>query len=112
MPQNIVVGHKQLMAEAEAEVDSMSTADAIAVPLADYRAWLAAMPKQTADAITAAWGVPETDPAFFSGHFRFPCLRAGNVLILLQPESQRLVGSHLRRPHRVASRASTTTQQR
>ena len=31
MPQNIVVGHKQLMAEAEAEVDSMSTADAIAV---------------------------------------------------------------------------------
>lgn len=31
MPQNIVVGHKQLMAEAEAEVESMSTADAIAV---------------------------------------------------------------------------------
>jgi rhodanese-related sulfurtransferase len=31
MPQNIVVGHKQLMAEADAEVDSMSTADAIAV---------------------------------------------------------------------------------
>ena len=31
MPQNIVVGHKQLMAEAEAEVDSISTADAIAV---------------------------------------------------------------------------------
>ena len=31
LPQNLVVGHKQLMAEAEAEVDSMSTADAIAV---------------------------------------------------------------------------------
>lgn len=31
MPQNIVVGYKQLMAEAEAEVDSMSTTDAIAV---------------------------------------------------------------------------------
>lgn len=60
--------------------------DEIAVPLADYRAWLAAMPQQTADAITAAWGAPEVDPAFSSGHFRFPCLRAGNIVVLLQPD--------------------------
>ncbi|MCA3554837.1 rhodanese-like domain-containing protein [Aestuariivirga sp.] len=31
MPQNIVVGHRQLMAEAEAEVESVSAAEAIAV---------------------------------------------------------------------------------
>lgn len=61
-------------------------ADEIAVPVADYRACLAAMPQQTADAINAAWGIPESDPAFAAGHFRFPCLRAGNVLVLLQPD--------------------------
>ena len=31
MPQNIVVGHRQLMAEAEAEVESVSASEAIAV---------------------------------------------------------------------------------
>ena len=31
MPQNIVVGHRQLMAEAEAEVESINAAEAVAV---------------------------------------------------------------------------------
>jgi cobaltochelatase CobN len=61
-------------------------ADEIAVGLAEYRRWLAALPVATAEAISAAWGAPESDPAVRGGHFRFPCLRAGNVLVLLQPD--------------------------
>jgi len=73
-------------AEIIGRLTGAAAGDEIAVPLVDYWAWLAAMPKQTADAIAAAWGAPETDPAFADGHFRFPCLRAGNILILLQPD--------------------------
>ena len=39
-----------------------------------------------ADAIDGAWGAPEDDPACVDGRFRFPCLTAGNVIVVLQPD--------------------------
>ena len=37
--------------------------DVLTVPLDRYREWLAALPAPVADAIAAAWGAPEDDPA-------------------------------------------------
>ena len=61
-----------------------------ACPSTGIATWFAALPNAAADAIIAAWGAPEDDPACVDGHFRFPCLRAGHVTILLQPDR----GSH------------------
>ncbi len=36
--------------------------------------------------MTEAWGEPEADPAFHNGAFHFPCVRAGNITILIQPD--------------------------
>jgi cobaltochelatase CobN len=60
--------------------------DALSVPLQAYRARLAALPRPVRDAIEDAWGAPEDDPGCSNAQFRFPCLRAGNVLVLLQPD--------------------------
>jgi cobaltochelatase CobN len=38
------------------------------------------------DSLFAAWGEPEDDPACSGRYYNFPCLRAGNVLVLLQPD--------------------------
>ena len=65
--------------------DAHST-DEIKVPLANYRAWLVALAPNIPSLIERAWGPPEADPAFADGHFRFPSLRAGNVVVLLQPD--------------------------
>jgi cobaltochelatase CobN len=73
-------------ADIIAKLAGLLPSDEIAVPLADYRRWLAALPADSADAIAATWGIPESDPAFSGGSFRFPCLRAGNVVLLLQPD--------------------------
>lgn len=64
-----------------------------AIPLADYRRDLAALPAELQPALQESWGEPELDPAFSEGAFRFPVLRAGKLLILLQPDR----GSHLDR---------------
>jgi cobaltochelatase CobN len=60
--------------------------DVLSVPLQKYRAWLAALPASVGQSIADAWGAPELDPAFHDGAFRFPCIRAGNILVLLQPD--------------------------
>lgn len=73
-------------------------AETIAVPLADYQHYLAALPDDLQRELTACWGRPEADPAFLDGAFRFPLMRAGHLLILLQPErgarSDRKSGYH------------------
>ena len=61
-------------------------ADAIDVPLEDYRDFLASLPDALQKKLVETWGAPEIDPSFSAGHFRFPCARAGKVTILFQPD--------------------------
>ena len=60
--------------------------DTLAVPLRDYNAWLKAVPPSIRLAMDEAWGPPEDDPSMRDGAFHFPCLRAGNIIVLLQPD--------------------------
>lgn len=61
-------------------------AEAIAVSFEAWAALSAALPESVRDAITRRWGAPEDDPLAADGGFRFPCLRAGNVIVLVQPD--------------------------
>jgi len=56
------------------------------VPLSRYRAWFDALPDEQRASIDARWGQPESDPAFADGAFHFRAIRAGNVLVALQPD--------------------------
>jgi len=56
------------------------------VPLAAYRAWLDTLPAEQQAALVAHWGSIESDPAFKQDAFRFRAVRAGNVLVALQPD--------------------------
>ncbi|MFA5949583.1 MAG: cobaltochelatase subunit CobN [Hyphomicrobium sp.] len=60
--------------------------ETFAVPLDSYRASLATLPEALQLSIEATWGAPERDPCFVEGAFRFPVLRAGNVIVALQPD--------------------------
>ncbi len=73
-------------ADIIARLTDRGAREELKLPLARYRAWLASKPESVARAIDAAWGAPETDPACAEDHFRFPCLRAGNLLVVLQPD--------------------------
>ncbi len=55
-------------------------------PLAEYTAALATLPAPMRDALAAAWGAPEADPACQNGAFQFRALRLGRALVALQPE--------------------------
>jgi cobaltochelatase CobN len=59
------------------------------LPLSAYEAWLAATPATFRAAVMGAWGRPEDDPVFTSDGFSFPVLRAGHMVIALQPERGR-----------------------
>jgi len=61
-------------------------AASLAVPLDAYRAWLSVLPESIQSQINEAWGEPEVAPEFRDGRFRFPCLRAGKVTVLVQPD--------------------------
>jgi cobaltochelatase CobN len=71
---------------ADVEALLKDDAAALAIPLPDYRRYLAALSDQLQRELRESWGAPETDPAFADGAFRFPVLRAGRLLILLQPD--------------------------
>ena len=58
----------------------------LVIPLADYQRYLAALPEELQRELQDSWGTPEADPVFANGAFRFAVLRAGNLLILLQPD--------------------------
>ncbi|KWT65370.1 CobN component of cobalt chelatase involved in B12 biosynthesis [Hyphomicrobium sulfonivorans] len=61
-------------------------ADCITLSLDQYRAHIASMPASVGAALREAWGDPADDPACIDGAFRFPCVRQGNVTIVLQPD--------------------------
>ncbi|WP_407526082.1 cobaltochelatase subunit CobN [Methylobacterium oryzisoli] len=60
-----------------------------AVPLDAYRAWLGGQPAAIRDALAARWGAPEEEPGLRDGAFRFRAVRAGRVLVALQPDRGR-----------------------
>ncbi|OJH44863.1 cobaltochelatase subunit CobN [Paracoccus sp. SM22M-07] len=60
--------------------------DRIMWPLEEYRAALATLPRTLRDDLHAAWGAPDTDPDMRDGAFQFAALRAGKLLMALQPE--------------------------
>jgi cobaltochelatase CobN len=60
--------------------------DLIEIPLEDYRTFLAALPGELQQRLAETWRKPERDPSFVDGSFRFPCVRAGKVTILFQPD--------------------------
>jgi cobaltochelatase CobN len=72
--------------EIIARLTGAGSRDLLCVSLADYERWLSALPASVAEAMLSAWGPPQADPACADGHFRFACLRAGNVTVLLQPD--------------------------
>ncbi|MGO4387910.1 cobaltochelatase subunit CobN [Microvirga sp. 2YAF29] len=51
-----------------------------------YRAWLDSIPTEQRTAITHRWGNPESDPLFDGKNFLFRALRAGNIIVALQPD--------------------------
>lgn len=54
--------------------------------LAEYRNLLSELPAAFRDSVAAAWGDPEDDPAVRDGRFALPMMRAGNVLLAVQPD--------------------------
>ncbi len=60
--------------------------DYLRLSLAEYLDHLGTLPAEVRGVIDAAWGNPAADPACVDGEFRFPCLRAGSIVLLLQPD--------------------------
>ena len=58
--------------------------------LAAYRSLAAALPASLRDAVDAAWGAPEDDPACVDGAFRLRHLRLGAVVVAVQPDRGRM----------------------
>ena len=56
------------------------------LPLSEYEALLARLPRRLRDDLHAAWGVPEADASVADGAFHFAALRTGRGLVALQPE--------------------------
>ncbi|CCE05296.1 putative cobaltochelatase cobN subunit [Bradyrhizobium sp. STM 3843] len=71
-----------------ADIEALLRGEAaeLAMPVAIYQHTFAALPDDLQRELAQSWGPPESDPAVVDGAFRFPVLRAGNVLILLQPD--------------------------
>lgn len=59
------------------------------VPLRAYEAWFSTLPQTSRAALAERWGVPQDDPAAFDGAFHFRAVRAGKVLVALQPDRGR-----------------------
>ena len=70
---------------AAGDLTALQTAQ-LSWPLADYASALTTLPAPLTEALHAAWGPPEDDPACTDGAFQFAALRRGHALIALQPE--------------------------
>ncbi len=62
------------------------TPPAAFLTLANYRSLFAELPAAFRDRVVAAWGKPEDDPALRDGAFALPFLRAGRVILAVQPD--------------------------
>jgi cobaltochelatase CobN len=52
----------------------------------EYAAFLAALPTEAREAVTARWGEAESDPSFHDGAFRIAVHRFGNIVVGIQPQ--------------------------
>lgn len=76
-----------LMARLLAGPTNVRTARVVSVtlPLARYRAWLAAQALETRLALAERWGDPATDPFVHGDSFALPIHVMGNVVVAVQP---------------------------
>ncbi|MEM7192172.1 MAG: cobaltochelatase subunit CobN, partial [Pseudomonadota bacterium] len=56
------------------------------LPLAEYEALLAELPKSIGSAVFEAWGRPEDDPDFRNGAFHFRAAQFGKIVAALPPD--------------------------
>ncbi|MBV1701060.1 MAG: cobaltochelatase subunit CobN [Hyphomicrobiales bacterium] len=56
-----------------------------AISLAEYESLLAQLPQALRQAISTRWGEPHTDAAFKNGAFHFSMVKAGHLLLAVQP---------------------------
>lgn len=78
-----------VLADLGAEVSDLGPAlqrETLDWPLTEYRAALARLPETLQQALHAAWGSPEEDPACTGGALRFAAVQHGGALVALQPE--------------------------
>ncbi|WP_027135382.1 cobaltochelatase subunit CobN [Geminicoccus roseus] len=57
----------------------------VRVPLDQYQAWLADLPRPVRDAVAQRWGAPEADPFCLDDALVLPVLPLGEVVVALQP---------------------------
>lgn len=67
------------------DLTSLDRPGEIALPLADYRTALAAVPAEARTAMLDRWGEPEADPFVRGGAFRLAVHRFGSVALAVQP---------------------------
>jgi cobaltochelatase CobN len=76
---------------AEALIAHLSQGPTLAVlSLADYAARFAALPEAFRRDVVAAWGDPEADPALADAAFAFRIVRAGKLIVAVQPDRGRV----------------------
>jgi cobaltochelatase CobN len=76
-----------LLDDEAALATALSVGETSAVlSVADYAALLATLPARFVDRLRAAWGEPVDDAAVRNGMFRFRIVRAGRLLIAVQPD--------------------------
>ena len=57
----------------------------LALPVTQYEAWFATLPRAARDAVIAEWGAPESDPMVRGDAFRLAIHRYGHVAVGVQP---------------------------
>ena len=57
----------------------------VRIPAATYRSWLADLPAELTSAMTETWGEPPGDLFVDGDHLVLATLRAGNVVVMIQP---------------------------
>ena len=78
--------------EGDALIRTLESENAIVeLPLTAYRRHFAALPRSLAEAVTSAWGEPSDDDTVASGAFRLRIVRAGNLILAVQPDRGRRV---------------------
>ncbi|MBV9067043.1 MAG: cobaltochelatase subunit CobN, partial [Methylobacteriaceae bacterium] len=78
------------LSQGDALMRALQRDDAwIELSLDSYREHFARLPRSFADAVTSAWGDPAEDESVRRGAFRLRILRAGNLVIAVQPDRGR-----------------------
>jgi cobaltochelatase CobN len=77
------------MPEGDALMRALGGDGAATIALAEYERRLAELPRDFVASVIAAWGDPADDPAFADGAFHFAFVRAGAMIVALQPDRGR-----------------------